>query len=231
MFEIKVDTSDCKSIIAGHDIKLNDTWYYSNQTFESGKIYALISEYGQGCMYLSYLLGGKVDFENVRIYLNEEEIHQADLQKISHNLEPLEEPYGKFTVRKAVEKTLKQNQHPESFQEVADKFLLTPERFDRKFRYLSGERWRAAAAYVYALGKKIFYAPYKTSSFYYQMCQSSLLKPLRELTDSGAVILLPAGSDEFLKHIADEVIYLNRQYDIKRLKKFYSGCSGGDWVH
>ncbi|MBE6876913.1 MAG: hypothetical protein E7496_09395 [Ruminococcus sp.] len=167
MFEIKVDTSACKSIIMGYDSK-------------------------------------------------------------SHNLEPLEEPYGKFTVRKAIEKALKDKPGTETFPELAEKFLLTPERFDRKFRHLSGERWRASVAYGYAIGKKIFYAPYQTSTFYYQMCQSSLLKPLRELTASGAVVLLPVGSDEFLKHIVDKVIYLNRQYDIAQLKQFYSGFSGSE---
>lgn len=43
-FSIKIDTSACKSIIADHDIKLNDTWYYSDQVFESGKIYGMFSQ-------------------------------------------------------------------------------------------------------------------------------------------------------------------------------------------
>ena len=36
-FSIRIDTSACKSIIAGHDLNLNDTWHYSDQVFESGK--------------------------------------------------------------------------------------------------------------------------------------------------------------------------------------------------
>ncbi len=226
--KIRIDTSGCHGIITASDAKIPDTWYYSDLTFEGGKIYALVSEYGQGCMYLSYLLGGKADFNQLKIFLNDTECSQADLQKISHNLEPSGEPYGKYPVRKAIEKALKSSQRTETFPELAEKFLLTPERFDRKFRYLSGERWRASAAYGYAMEKKIFYAPYETSNFYYRMCQSSLLKPLRELTSAGALVLLPVGSDEFLKHIADEVIYLNRQYDIAQLKQFYSGFSGSE---
>ena len=57
--------------------------------------------------------------------------------------------------------------------------------------------------------------------FYYQMCNSCLLKALRELTDDGAIVLLPAGSDEFLKHIVDECIYINSEYDTSELQKFY----------
>ena len=41
-FSIKIDTSACKSLIAGHDINLNDTWLYSDQVFESGKIYGIV---------------------------------------------------------------------------------------------------------------------------------------------------------------------------------------------
>ena len=69
-FSIQIDTSACKSIIAGHDLNLNDTWHYSDQVFESGKIYGIVSEHGQGCEYLSYLLGGRVQFENIKVYCN-----------------------------------------------------------------------------------------------------------------------------------------------------------------
>ena len=65
MFEIKIDTSSCGTIITAHDSLLNDTWYYSDLSFESGKIYGLVSEYGQGCEFLSYFLGGRVTFDNV----------------------------------------------------------------------------------------------------------------------------------------------------------------------
>ncbi len=70
-FKIKVDTSSCTSLITGTDDKINDTWFYSNQIFESGKIYGLISEYQQGGMYLSYLLGGKERFDRVKIFCND----------------------------------------------------------------------------------------------------------------------------------------------------------------
>lgn len=231
-FRIKVDTSSCTSLIAGYDNKINDTWYYSNQSFESGKIYGLVSEHNQGGMYLSYLIGGRINFGDVKISCNDSPICQNDLGKASWNLEPLNELYGRKTVRKSIESAISQNQNPESFQSIADKFLLTPERFNRKIRHLSGERWRAAAAIGYAQGRKIFYAPYKPSIFYYQMCQSSLLKPLRELTAYGAVVILPTGSDEFIKHIADEVIYLNPKFDVNTLKQFYSAQYYNDsWIH
>lgn len=230
-FSIKIDTSACKSLIAGHDINLNDTWHYSDQVFESGKIYGIVSEYGQGCEYLSYLLGGRVQFENIKVYCNGSLISQNDLNDVALNLEPSCEPYGKKQVKKSIESALLKNSDKGDFSLIADKFLLTPERYDRKFSNLSGERWRAAAAFGYAKNKRIYFAPYKTSSFYYKMCQSCLLKAFRELTNSGALVILPVGSDEFIKHIADEVIYLNRNYYIDDLRQFYDKQFGENWIH
>jgi hypothetical protein len=216
-FTVKIDTSACKSIIAGHDIKLNDTWYYSSQSLENGKIYGIVSEYGQGCQYLSYLLGGRIRFESVRVLCNDTPITQNDLYNVAWNLEPLSDNYGKKIVRKSIEKALISSASKENFQNISDRFLLTPERYDRKFIHLSGERWKASAALGYASGKKIFFAPYKTSEFYCQMCQSGLLKVLDELKKYSALIVLPAGSDKFMKHIADEIIYIDPDYDIKGL--------------
>ncbi len=230
-FTIQIDTSECKSMVAGYDIKLDDTWYYSNQTFESGKIYGLVSEYGQGGMYLSYLLGGRVNFENVKISCNGIWLCQDDLNDVSWNLEPYCETYCRKYVRKSIEKVLLHCQSKETFESIADKFLLTPERYDRRFKELSGERWRASSAFGYAQNKKVFFAPYRSSDFYYQMCESGLLKALRALTDDGAVVLFPTGSDEFIKHIADEIIYLNRSYDINALKKFYVEQFNKDFIH
>lgn len=229
-FEIKIDTSSCGSIITAHDMSLNDTWYYRDLSFESGKIYGLVSEYGQGCEFLSYLLGGRVTFDNVKIIFNGDLISQNDLSEMSWNLEASGESYGNKIVRKSIEKALKNTPNSMEFQDLAERFVLTPERYDRKFNHLSGERWRAAAAFGYAQNKRIYFSPYETSNFYYHMCGSSLLKCLRELTDNGALIVLPSGNDTFIKHIVDEVIYLDRYYDIDALRSFYSKQWNADWI-
>ena len=235
-FCIRIDSSQCTSLVEGGAFvgkeKLFDIWRYESLQFESGNIYALVGEYGQGCMYLSYLLGGKVDFGDLRIYLNEGEIREQDLQLVSWNLEPSEAGYGKAIVKRSIEKALDRNKSEESFSDIQDKFLLTQPRFNRKLRQLSGERWRASAALGYAEGRRIFYAPYKTSKFYYNMCQSGLLKALRELTTAGAIVLLPAGSDEFVKHIADKCIYIKPcNFNIDDLTQRYKELfNRDDWI-
>ncbi|MDE6519818.1 MAG: hypothetical protein K2K91_05075 [Ruminococcus sp.] len=230
-FKIEIDTSLCEGLTAECNLPLNDMWYYKDLSFESGKIYGLVSEYGQGCEFVSYLLGGRIiTLSNIRIIFNGNQISQSDLSKMSWNLEASEEKYGDKIVRKSIENALKNTPNSINFQDLAEKFALTPERYDRKFKYLSGERWRAAAAFGYAQNKRIYFSPYKTSLFYYQMCQSSLLKGLRALTDSGALVVLPSGGDKFIRHIVDEVIYLDKDYDIETLQSFYSKNWGADWI-
>ena len=136
--------------------------------------------------------------------------------------------YRNAVVKKSIEKALLKSQCVEDFDAIAEKFILTEPRYDRKLFQLSGERWRASAALGYANRKKIYYAPYEFSKFYYDMCCSGLLKVLKELTADGAIVLLPAGSDEFLKHIADECIYTNHRYDIAQLKKLYAEKFDGE---
>lgn len=238
MFRIQIDSSRCVSLIAGAatlDKTFYDCWQYEDLTFESGKIYGLISEYGRGCMYVSYLLGGKVaDFDDLRIYYNDRKVTNTDLSEISWNLEPYHEKYNKYTVKKSIEKALKKGVCADSFAQIAEKFILTEPRYDRKLFQLSGERWRASAALGYASGKQIFYAPYESSSFYYQVSGGGLIKALRNLTDAGALVLLPGGLDRVLKHIVDECVYLdeNREYDIDYLRQYYleHGWGEGNWI-
>lgn len=222
MFHIVIDSSGCTSILEGFhrfDKSTYDCFRYSDFSFSSGKIYGIISEYEMGCMYLSYLMGGRIDFDNLRIFLNDKLIAQKDLRAISWNLEPSNEKYKNQVVQKSIEKALLESGRKESFADIAEAFILTEPRYNRQLRRLSGERWRAAAALGYAKNKKIFYAPYKPSAFYYQMSQSGLLKALRNLTEDGAMVFLPAGSDAALKHMADECVYLDREYDFGHLEK------------
>ncbi len=44
------------------------------------------------------------------------------------------------------------------------------------------------------------------------MNSSNLFKALRYLADKGTIVVLPVGSDTFLKTVVDECIYLDRVY-------------------
>lgn len=212
---LRTDASKCKYIIQGYSSfnnGMSDYWYYSDLVFETGKSYALISEYQQGCMYLSYLLGGQIEFENgLEIYLDETRITQEILKNISWNLEPYYETYKDLCVRKAIEKALRQGYVEETFEQLAEAFILTPERYDRKLRQLSGERWSASAAVGYASGKKVFYAPYNPSHFY---SSNARLKYMIDfLTSHECMVILPVGSDMYLKDLVNQCIYIEQRTD------------------
>jgi len=234
-FEIRIDSSKCVSLTEGCALlegkNVYDSWRFQDLLLESGKIYGIIGEYEQGPMYLSYLLAGRIDFGNLRIFCNNTELSKDLLNKTSWNLEPTYEKYKNAIVKKSIEKAIHKGGCKEDFLAIAEKFMLSEPRYNNKLSNLSGERWRASAALGYANCKKIFYAPYMPSTFYYQMCQSGLLKALHELTACGAIVLLPVGSDIFMKHIADECIYINREYDISKLKNRYAELFGNaEWI-
>lgn len=215
-FTIKVDTSGCTSMIAGTAIlgkdKVCDTWYYRDLRLESHRSYALVSEYGQGSMYLAYLLAGKVPFESVKILKDGKSVSSSELKAMSWNLEPSEGRYKSAVLRKEIEKALASGKSTETAETLMEKFLLTEERSDRKLKELSHERWRASAALGYAKGKRIFYAPYAASSFYAQMGKTGFLQVLKILTESGALVLLPVGSDRYLKQVVNGCISLDPEF-------------------
>lgn len=215
--EIQVDTSKVSGVIAGSaflEKNIYDTWYYRNIELTGGKIYGLVSEYGQGCMYLSYLLGGNVDFGELQVVMDNTSVSEKSLQSISWNLEPANGAYKNKTVRKSIEQAISQTNCQISFEDIAKKFLLTEERYDRKLKNLSGERWRASAALGFASGKKIYYAPYEPSMFYRRMKNSHLFEVLRYLADNGAIVVLPVGNDTFIKSVVDECLYLDPDYTL-----------------
>lgn len=116
-FEIKIDASKCISLVEGGAFldgkKEYDSWRFKDIKLESGKIYGLIGEYGQGAMYLSYLIGGKVDFGDLRLFCNGQELSRNMLEQISWNKSNVGLNSYKFSVkelkfcRKTMNKILK----------------------------------------------------------------------------------------------------------------------------
>jgi hypothetical protein len=84
---IRTDASKCIHILQGYSFfnnGMDDFWYYSDTVFKTGRSYALVSEYQQGCMYLSYLLGGQIEIKDgLEIYLDDNRVTQETLKDIS----------------------------------------------------------------------------------------------------------------------------------------------------
>ncbi|MBO7632652.1 MAG: hypothetical protein J6S78_10035 [Lachnospiraceae bacterium] len=210
VIRIDIGNSDVLSGVATFKkMGMLDYWFYENLEFETGKSYGLISEYMQGCMYVSYLLGGRIEPEKgASIYIDGKKTDASGLEAISWNIEPYYEKYKDFVVRKSVEKALEKRMVPETFEQIAETFTLTEARYDRKLSQLSGERWRASTAIGYASGKKIFFGPYQCSEFYARMHR--LPEITRFLTERGCMVVLPAGSDMYLKKFVDQCVYFDK---------------------
>ena len=62
-FEIKIDASKCTSLVEGGAFldgkKAYDSWRFKDIMLESGKIYGVVGEYGQGPMYFVLFSWGK----------------------------------------------------------------------------------------------------------------------------------------------------------------------------
>lgn len=128
---IKIDASRVAGLITGSanlDKVVYDTWYLKDVELMSGKIYGLVSEYGQGCMYLSYLLGGKIDFGDLQIFIDGINVSKEDLKSISWNLEPSKEKYKNKTVRKSIEKSIIKNKCSDTFEDIVEAFYLDERR-------------------------------------------------------------------------------------------------------
>lgn len=207
-FTLHVDTSACGRI-AAYDPVRRDTWFFRDLILQSGHVYGLVSEYGQGCEAVACMLAGQTAFDGVQVLCGGHALTRGELCSAAWNLEPLHQPYSKKQVRASIERALRSRGGNPDFQFVAEQFALTAERYDRRFSALSGERWRAAAALGYASGKRIFYAAYHPSIFYRQLMQAGFSAALTALCKAGALVLLPTGSGALIGSIADTVLYLD----------------------
>ncbi len=209
---IRIDAGKCKSIVQGYaqfEDGMSDYFYYNDYNFGSGKAYGLVSEYQEGCMYLSYLLGGRINsIDDLEIFLDNKKILAHDLYEMSWNLEPSNEKYKNKIVKKSIEEALNHKYVKESFEEISKAFYLTEARFDRKLKNLSGERWRASAALGYSLGKRIFFAPYKPSNYFQYLSETVFTNVISFLKDKDCLVVLPVGSDRVIKGLTDEIIYI-----------------------
>ncbi len=200
-----------RDTIKNHRGTHSDILFKQPLQFESGKSYGIISEYGQGCELLSYLLGGALSeksYAEQNILLNGKAITAAELSYLAWEIEPHKTQYEKWAVKKSIDKALKNEFVADDFDTIAKHFGLTEARYDRKLRQLSGERWFASMAIGYALGKRIFFAPYQTSSFYKQ-CSVRFRSAVAKLKAENCIVLLPCGTDRVLSTLVDECIVVD----------------------
>lgn len=123
-----------------------------NYDFISSKIYAFVGDPGGSGYALSCLLAGLANSGKNQVRVDGNLLNLSELKKISCFIgSGRRQFFGKnLTVKQQIIGALKESGNSLSFDNIADKFGLTPERIDRKFAYTGNEHWRASIAIAYA---------------------------------------------------------------------------------
>ncbi len=210
-------------VIAFGDTIKNHRGVHYDQLFkqpfqlESGTAYGVISEYEQGCELFCYLLGGVLtekSYAEMTVRLNGKETTAEELRQLSWVIEPYKTKYEKWKVKKSIETALKNDFVSDCFEEITEAFGLTEPKYHRQLRHLSGERWFASMAIGYALGKRIFFAPYQTSLFYKHQ-STRFQSAIDKLKSEDCIVLLPCGTSRVLSNLVDECLAVDlKAYDL-----------------
>lgn len=183
-------------------------------TFENGKIYGVVCEYGGGGAALSCFMSNQIPWEDEKIYFDEKEINPSDIGEISWYIgKPI---YSKgilkkeISVRKALNNAVLQHHRYKNISDIIEEFGLQERRLDYGLSNYSYERWRASLAIGYASNKTIYCFPWlNTYSFYNWIICSSVFRFFRKLRDEGNIIILPTSRKENVVGFVDEVIEIN----------------------
>ncbi|BBH19479.1 hypothetical protein Back11_08240 [Paenibacillus baekrokdamisoli] len=180
--------------------------------FETGKVYAVVSEPGYGGWALSYLLSGKTKGFTGDIYINDTRITSDSLSSyggwyLGEGVTRKKNIFGfkrELTVREQIE-CAPSNQY--SLEELIQLFDLSLTRIERAFRYISNERWNASTAIGLIYGKQIFCFPYikddvKDIIWYRLKYNSAIIKQHKGIT------IIPVQSASIVEEFVDEIIYL-----------------------
>lgn len=159
-------------------------------------IYIFEGECATGGWALSTLLTGQNKLSSGSISINDRELQQIQLQRIGCYVgqEPKIKKWFGTTEMTVSEQIFYGVSHGLSYSNsvlyIKNIFHLSDERFNRKWKYISGERWRASIAVGYAMGKSIYCFPWMNSNTVVKL-NSILLDCIPPLIDVGAIILMP----------------------------------------
>ena len=180
-----------------------------NYDFISSRIYALVSAPNESGYALSCLLAGLVDLGKNQVRVDGNLLKLSELKKISCYIGSGRQGFfnKKLTVKQQVIKALNGSSNPQTFDMIADKFALTPERLNRRFAYIGNEHWRASIAIAYAGKKQIYCAPFIDEQMWDNYLRIQMEIWLRMLRDEDCIVFLPVNGISKLGNLVDEAIY------------------------
>ncbi len=179
--------------------------------FEKGRIYGLVGEHGSGGEIISSLLSGRIKQEKNSVYIDNNRANEAEVQKNGWYVGKAEYTKGlikkEISVRRAIQRAIKEYHRYENINEVVEEFHLTPERLGYGLSKYSGERLRASLAIGYISNKEIYCFPWMNTAFFRDIILSSgVFRFFKKMRDEGCIIILPTSRVENVVGLVDEVI-------------------------
>lgn len=183
-------------------------------TLEAGKVYGLLSEFGEGAWAIATCLGGRGEPYQADggILWNGQPVTDDALAAracfVSEQPEEYRRAWRCPTLRRRIEQALHESGLPFSAEQVRSLFHLTTERFDRRMDWIGSEIWRASVAIGFAGGKDVFCWPWMYGQFkvYLRVAQETGILDL--LRQHGKLALIPSADERLLRDCCDHVIRL-----------------------
>ena len=209
MVKYKLITKERYIKIENHEGERFVDYINDNQfQFESGKVYGIIGEHGEGGEIISSFMSGRIKTD-CSLLRNSDPLSYDDIKKIGwyvgkkeFNLYHME-----ISARKALKRALKCSERYENMEQVIEEFGLTEDRLDLKISWYSGERMRVSLAIGYASNKKLFCFPWMNSNDLYHIFQSThLMRFFDKLRADGCIVIIPTCRKEAIENVVDEII-------------------------
>lgn len=201
----------CDLFHYGH---VNDYSGKIDLTLESGKIYGLIGEFGEGGAAVSYGLAGFMPLIDGSVTIDGLHAVMKDLFGMAWYVGY--DMYG-FKTRKPIKitrnsvesqmrKALAMSEREYDIKDVQSLFGISDERIVRNIAYVSGERFKASAAIGFALNKKIFCFPWLNSKDFKHYEEQIKTIVSAVINDDGIVVVPVTKAKTILDVCKDTII-------------------------
>ena len=205
-------------------------------TFEFGKSYAFVGDFGTGGYGISRILSGNVEISNFRNnYYGLTDLFassllrksmQADYSVLVDGIESVDylsengwfvgqSLFSRITGReKKISSILNDLKENPFYSDIVDYFDVS-KGMGPRVSDLIHEKWRVSTAIGLLLEKQLFCYPYMNSRFLYDVFYSSgNALSVKKCTELGRIVIIPTNDIELVSPIVDEVIVLqNRKFE------------------
>lgn len=199
---------------------LNDYSDRINLTLESGHLYGVIGEFGDGGAAISYGLSGHLPSYEGRVWINGSEVKPEELYSLAwyvgyDTYSPKESRrLFKHSIENQVKEGIAQTGQPFGVKDVQGMFKVSDERFLRNIKYVSGERYKASAAIGYAYNKQIFCFPWMNSRDLLHQ-KEHITNIVSVLLKANKIVLIPTSKKETLEALFDDfdIVDLSKNFE------------------